>query len=246
MSHSQLADRPAGSDGQPAPNAPGPGRAAIRRARTRRAQKTSLLARYVGYVGYFVGAGLISGAVVHHPLDPARYTRIAACGVLVFLAATVLNEFFLARDKPGLSRMLLVIGASLLLSFGIGMLSGGLQHFEDFPARGAVLVPLGITVSFIAYAAKDAQTSWRRIFSPVGLAVLLTALISFAGLRYVAAGMDEPAEGGGHSHGSAEQEEAGQEQRHEPAPAAPASQPGTPPRGSGAVKGSGHGEGHAH
>ncbi|MFF8261315.1 hypothetical protein [Streptomyces virginiae] len=29
--------------------------------------------------------------------------------------------------------MLAVIGSSLLLSFGIGMLSGGLQHFDEFP-----------------------------------------------------------------------------------------------------------------
>ncbi|MGW4197137.1 hypothetical protein [Streptomyces sp. NPDC005004] len=245
MSPSQLADAavPAEHAGHSARR---PGRAAARRARTQQARKTSLSARYVGYVGYFVGAGLISGAVVHHPLDPARYTRIAVYGVLVFLAATVLNEFFLARDKPGLPRMLLVIGASLMLSFGIGMLSGGLQHFDDFPARGAVLVPLGITVSFIAYVVKDADTSWRRIFSPVGLAVLLTALISFAGLRYVAAGMSEQPEGGGHSHGSAE--EAEEEQPHEPASTADTSRPETDPgpADGGAADQSSHDDGHAH
>ncbi|TLQ42357.1 hypothetical protein [Streptomyces marianii] len=243
MSLSQLADRPAAPVEQPDHNNPRPGRAAMRRARAR---KTSLAARYVGYVGYFVGAGLISGAVVHHPLDPARYTRIAAYGVLVFLAATVLNEFFLARDKPGLPRMLLVIGASLLLSFGIGMLSGGLQHFEDFPARGAVLVPLGITVSFLAYVVKDAETSWRRIFSPVGLAVLLTALISFAGLRYVAAGMSEQAEGGGHSHGGAEERE--EELPHEPAPTTGTAQPEAGPTNGDAADepANDDGGGHAH
>jgi hypothetical protein len=246
LSLSQLADRPTAPAEQPAPSAPRPGRADMRRARAQRARKTSLLARYVGYVGYFVGAGLISGAVVHHPLDPARYTRIAAYGVLVFLAATVLNEFFLARNKPGLPRMLLVIGASLLLSFGIGMLSGGLQHFEDFPARGAMLIPLGITVSFVAYVVKDAETSWRRIFSPVGLAVLLTALISFAGLRYVAVGMGEQPEGGGHSHGSAEEEEAEQDQPHEPAPTAGTSQPETGPTDGVMADEPGHDDGHAH
>lgn len=92
--------------------------------------------------------------------------------------------------------MFVVIGASLLLSFGIGMLSGGLQHFDDFPARGAVLVPLGITVSFVAYVTKDADTPWQRIFSLVGLTVLLAAVVSFVGLRQVAASMGESAEGG--------------------------------------------------
>ncbi|WP_128377282.1 hypothetical protein [Streptomyces cavernae] len=192
---------------RPAPSAPQQhtegGRAAARRARSRhRARKPAPLAgRYIGYVLYFVGAGLISGAVVHHPLDPARYTKIAIIGVLVFLAATVVNEFLLATERPALPRAILVIAASLLLSFGIGMLSGGLQHFQDFPDRGAVLVPLGITVSFIAFVLKDAQSSWRRVFGPMGLAVLLTAAVSFFGLRAVADGLGESSGESGHSHG---------------------------------------------
>ncbi|GAA2641298.1 hypothetical protein [Streptomyces vastus] len=119
----------------------------------------------------------------------------------MFLAATVVNEFLLATDRPALRRAILVIGASLLLSFGIGMLSGGLQHFEDFPDRGAVLVPLGITVSFIAFVLKDAHSSWRRIFGPMGLAVLLTATVGFFGLRAVADGLGESSGESGHSHG---------------------------------------------
>lgn len=187
---------------QTAANTLAGGRASRRKAQSSR--KRSLAARYLGYVGYFVGAGLISGAVVHHPLDPDRYTRIAAYGALVFLAATILNEFLLTRERPGPARMLVVIGSSLLLSFGIGMLSGGLQHFDDFPARGAVLVPAGIVVSFIAYVIKDADTPTRRIFSLLGLTVLAVAALAFFGLREVAASM-EATPGGGHSHGTAEE-----------------------------------------
>lgn len=186
-----------------APDAPPMGRAARRKAHSSR--KRSLAARYLGYVGYFVGAGLISGAVVHHPLDPDRYTRIAGYGALVFLAATVLNEFVLTRERPALPRMLAVVGSALLLSFGIGMLSGGLQHFDDFPARGAVLVPAGIVVSFIAYVIKDAETPWQRIFSLLGLAVLVVAALAFLGLRNVAASMETTPDGGGHSHGTSEE-----------------------------------------
>ncbi|MFG2293367.1 hypothetical protein [Streptomyces sp. NPDC048603] len=214
MSTQHLIDRPGPS---PSPGHPSPTRAALRRARNSRARRLSLPARYLGYVGYFVGAGLISGAVVHHPLDPARYTRIAGYGVLVFLAATVLNEFVISRERPGLRRACTVIGASLMLSFGIGMLSGGLQHFEDFPARGAVLVPLGLVVSFVAFVLKDADTSWRRVFGPVGAAVLVIAALAFLGLRQVAASAG-PAESGGHQHGPAA-----------PASSAPAGAPGTGP-----------------
>ncbi|MFD3959702.1 MULTISPECIES: hypothetical protein [Streptomyces] len=214
MSTSQLAERPATLEGP----AQRPGRAALRKARSR---KTALLARYVGYVGYFVGAGLISGAVVHHPLDPTRYTRIAGYGVLVFLAATVLNEFVLARHKLALPRMLVVMGASLLLSFGIGMLSGGLQHFEDFPARAAVLIPAGIALSFLAFVIKDEGTSWRRVFGLAGLSVLVVVLISFFGLHQLASTLSEQPGAGGHGHGSGTepQPEEQQSQLDRPGPA---------------------------
>ncbi|MEU2434422.1 hypothetical protein ABZ611_33940 [Streptomyces sp. NPDC007861] len=243
LSPQQLVDRPAPA----APPSAVGGRAALRRARARRARRKSLPARYLGYVGYFVGAGLISGAVVHHPLDPARYTRIAVYGVSVFLAATVLNEFVLTRERPGLPRVLVVIGASLMLSFGIGMLSGGLQHFDDFPARGAVLVPLGLAVSFVSYVIKDADTPWQRIFSGVGLAVLIAATITFFGLRQVAASMGEPAEGGGHSHGGAEEPD-----QEEHAPDTTPRAPDTPAAGvspqeeAGTEETTGHGDGHSH
>lgn len=245
MSVSQLADRPAADVEDPAYR---PGRAALRKARSR---KRALLARYLGYVGYFVGAGLISGAVVHHPLDPARYTRIAGYGVLVFLAATALNEFVLARHKPTLPRMLAVMGASLLLSFGIGMLSGGLQHFEDFPTRAAVLIPAGIALSFVAYVIKDEDTSWRRIFGLVGLAVLVAALISFAGLRQLASTIAEQPGGGGHSHGGGtepepEDHQPQETQPGEASPAAEVPEADTSPAAGGDTAEPGHDDGHSH
>ncbi len=104
-------------------------------------QRPRVLGPYAGYVGYFVGTGLISGGLVHHPLDPARYAKVALAGVAVFLAATVLNDVVLAGQRASRTGVLRLVSASLLLSLGIGMLSGGIQHFADFPARSAVLVP---------------------------------------------------------------------------------------------------------
>jgi hypothetical protein len=238
MTPAQLAD--------PAPVAPAPvprpsGRTAIREARSRRKR---LVARYSGYVGYFVGAGLISGAVVHHPLDPARYTRIALYGVLVFLTATALNEFVLTRRKATVGRVAGIMGASLLLSFGIGMLSGGLQHFEDFPTRAATLVPAGIVLSFVAFVIKDEDVSWRRIFGLAGLAVLITALAAFAGLRYVASSMTPESGGGGHSHGTGTHDEE-PTVNSSPPPAAPQPKPSAPTRTAPASE-QPHNDGHSH
>lgn len=161
---------------------------------------SAVTGRYLGYVLYFVGAGLISGAVVHHPLDPSRYTMIAMVGAALFVIATVINEFVLVAQRPALARALLVVGASLVLSFGIGMLSGGLQHFEDFPDRAAVLVPAGIAVSFLGFVVKDPHTSWHRIVGPVGLAVAVATVATYLVLGAVAADMTQAASPG-HGHG---------------------------------------------
>jgi hypothetical protein len=138
---------------------------------------------------------LISGAIVHHPLDPARYTFIAVVGAAVFLFATVLSEFVLTKQRPSASKVLVIVTASLALSFGIGMLSGGLQHFEDFPDRAAMLIPFGLTLSFIAYVVRHEPARWRSIIGPAGVLVLVTAALAFVGLRGIADGM--AAESGG-------------------------------------------------
>ncbi|MEU4062657.1 hypothetical protein AB0F25_09510 [Streptomyces wedmorensis] len=243
---SLLTERPSPHDA--ASHSAPEGRAATRRAdRSRRKRKQPLAGRYIGYVLYFVGAGLISGAVVHHPLDPARYTVVAVVGVLVFLVATLVNEFLLAQDRPPLGRGLMVIGASLLLSFGIGMLSGGLQHFEDFPARAAVLVPLGIVVSFVAFVLKDAETPSRRVFGPLGLVVLLLAGGCHFGLNTLAAGMaGEAAEGGGHSHGGGEPETDDHEVEPEPSASSSSSVPSAPGEPTTSAEPEHADDGHAH
>ena len=165
-------------------------------------QHGRVLGPYLGYVGYFVGAGLISGGIVHQPLDPARYTTIALAGVGVFLAATVLNEFVLAPQRPTGVRAARLILASLALSLGIGMLSGGIQHFSDFPERAAVLIPVGIVLSFLAYVARSADKPLRTVGSWTGVAIVVVAAAAALLLQPLAASF--AVDGGGHGHGAAE------------------------------------------
>ncbi|WP_189939899.1 hypothetical protein [Streptomyces aurantiogriseus] len=146
---------------------------------------------------------------MHHPLDPARYTLIAVAGAAVFLFATVLNEFVLTKRRPGATRVLGIVTASLALSFGIGMLSGGLQHFEDFPERAAMLIPFGLALSWVAYVLRHEPARWRSIVGPAGVLVLITAALALVGLRGIADGMAAESGGGGHSHGEETTGEAG-------------------------------------
>ncbi|MGW3941212.1 hypothetical protein [Streptomyces phaeochromogenes] len=53
-----------------------------------------------------------------------------------------------------------------------------------------------------------AHTAADRIFGPLGLTVLLTAAVTFFGLRAVADGMAEPSGKSGHSHGGGMEKEA--------------------------------------
>ncbi|MFI7413606.1 hypothetical protein ACIBU0_33595 [Streptomyces sp. NPDC049627] len=238
---------------------PSPTAGGRRGGRRRAPKRTPLLGNYLGYAATFVGAGLISGAIVHHPLDPARYTLIAVIGAAVFLFATLLNEFVLKRERPGATKVAGIVVASLALSFGIGMLSGGLQHFEDFPERAAMLIPFGLTLSFIAYVLRHEPARWRSIVGPAGVLVVITAALAFVGLRGIAEGMAAESEGDGHSHShgeesaeetgvpKAEPEEGEPTQDHEPEGREPSTRPSQSDTAAEEAEEAGHTEdGHSH
>ena len=114
-----------------------------------------LYARYIGAMLYFMGAALIAGAVVHYPIDPPQYTVICVVGAFVFLLGTVFNELVLAPERPNLTGALLLVVFSLLLSFGVGLVGGGIQHFTQLPERSALMTPIGLVMSYAAFIAKD-------------------------------------------------------------------------------------------
>jgi hypothetical protein len=197
---------------------------------------------FIGYAATYVGAALISGAVVHHPMDPTRFTMIAIIGAVVFALATAFTEFVINRQRATTRAVVLMVLTSLALSFGIGSLSGGLQHFADVPTRAAVLIPAGLVLAFIAYVLRYHAARWRSIIRPTGLALLAGTALVFIVLHQIAGGMSS-GHGGGHGHGPAADpkparqpsgptaEQPAGEQPAEGGPAASAApqQPGTSP-----------------
>ena len=161
-----------------------------------RREKPSIYARYVGAMLYFVGAALIAGAVVHYPLDPPVYAGICIVGALVFLLGTVVNEFVFAAERPVLRRAIALVTFSLLLSFGVGMLGGGIQHFEAFPERSAAMTPIGLLMSYAAFIAKDPEGRWRHLVSVFGAGVVAVAALSWLGMSALADSMSA----GSHGH----------------------------------------------
>lgn len=158
-----------------------------------------LVRPYAGYVGYFVGAGMISGGIVHYPLDPMYYGILVVGGAALFLAATILNEIVLSAAPASTRRLARLVGASLLLSLGIGMLSGGIQHFTDFPERAATLIPCGIALSFGAYVLRNGWGGEHRRAILIGALVLAFSAMSFLALQALAARVG----GAPHDHGAA-------------------------------------------
>lgn len=168
--------------------------------RRKRAAQPSIYARYVGAMLYFVGAALIAGAVVHYPIDPPVYTVICVVGALVFLLGTVVNEFVFAAQRPALGRAISLVTFSLLLSFGVGLLGGGIQHFEQFPERSAAMTPVGLLMSFAAFVAKDSEGRWPNVLSIFGAGVVLAAGATWLGMSTLADSMATS----DHSHGSSD------------------------------------------
>ncbi|MFX1821308.1 hypothetical protein PV768_16125 [Pseudarthrobacter sp. CC4] len=158
----------------------------------------SLYSRYIGAMLYFMGAALIAGAVVHYPVNPGLYTIICVVGAFVFLLGTIVNEFVLVDERPMLSRAISLVAFSLLLSFGVGLVGGGIQHFEQFPERSAWMTPIGLVMSYVAFIAKDAKGGLRHLVSPFAAGVVLVAALTWFGMSALASTIDSES----HSHDS--------------------------------------------
>ena len=64
-----------------------------------------------------------------------------------------------------------------MLSLGLGMLSGSIQHL-DFPHYAAVLLPLGVPVTLVAYMRRERLSLpppqlWRLVATTVGFTLAL-------------------------------------------------------------------------
>jgi hypothetical protein len=168
-------------------------------SRLENARPKTVFRPYFGYVLNFVGAGMVSGGVVHYPLNEDFYGSLTIAGAFVFTAGAIVTEIVNGRKLGNALRVFFLISTSLMLSFGIGMLSGGIQHFTDFPDRATFLIPFGLVLSFLAFCLKN-ETFRRGLLRKTligGTGVVVVAGASFFALSSLAATL-EPS---GHSHG---------------------------------------------
>jgi hypothetical protein len=180
---------------------------------------------YARYLGLFVGAGLMAGAVVHFPLAPFRYAVMGLVGALVFAAGSVGDGF---SGRTGRGRAV-SLGASLALALGVGMVAGGIQHFEDVPGRATVLIPAGLLVGLVAFVLRDGHRMSSEHAGRLAAGAVLLAMAAYLGLGTMVPRPGAGGAAGGHAHGAAEAAHATSADPHAAAPAsAPPQQPALP------------------
>ena len=111
---------------------------------------------FLTFIALFIGTGFVSGSIVHmgegvNPWD----LSLLAIGAILFVTGSVFQDIQQGMKRIRGEGITLFLLLSLFLSIGIGMASGGMQHFVDTPSYSAILIPLGLGIGFIAFVLKE-------------------------------------------------------------------------------------------
>jgi hypothetical protein len=159
-----------------------------------------LLLPFLAYFLLLASTSFIAGGIVHVGLgeNTTYYLGLAVLGVVCFTVGNYLQEFVLNKNTRNLN-----LGSFLLVSFvlsiGIGMVTGGVQHFIDNPPYSAVLIPIGLVLAVTAFAWREGGRLRNKLPALLGGTLAVAALL-FGGLSSMARAM-APAGEAGHAHG---------------------------------------------
>lgn len=122
-----------------------------------------VIAPFITFALLFIGAGFISGSIVHlgEGLNPWDIS-ILTTGVILFMIGSYVQEILYNGKSFKEKDTLLFLFFSLLLSLGIGMVSGGTQHYVDTPSYSSYLIPIGILIGMFAFVLKTNINLTRR------------------------------------------------------------------------------------
>lgn len=135
---------------------------------------------YISHVLRYVGVGLISGSIVHMGTLGGGYTKyiiLILLGVVAFIIGTLLEK------RESTNSLAAFVAISVILSIGVGMVSGGTQHYLDGPVYASFLIPIGIAIGYYAFLARD----YKSAASTKRIMVMLVATLFLTGILYYAA-----------------------------------------------------------
>ncbi len=153
----------------------------------------SLIISFFRFIALFLGTGFIAGSIVHLGEGVNVWdVSILSLGVLLFVTGSFAQERASGSHNIRRHGIVQFFILSFLLSVGIGMASGGMQHFVDTPSYSAVLIPLGFTLGFLAYLFKEGDTLKRTQWWTVASGALIIFLCLAGVLQYSINYLPEP------------------------------------------------------
>jgi hypothetical protein len=142
---------------------------------------------FITFIALFIGTGFVSGSIVHmgegiNPWD----LSLLGIGVVLFIGGSLFQDMQQGWKRVHGEGITVFLLLSLCLSIGIGMASGGMQHFVDTPAYSALLIPVGLAIGLFAFTAKERIELSRREWLLGAPVVVLITIVGIVGLRVVA------------------------------------------------------------
>ena len=137
---------------------------------------------YAVYMGLFIGTGFLSGSIVHFPMDPLRYSIIGLVGITIFVVSSTINEIIMQGRQATSKELVKLISFSILLALGVGMISGGVQHFDEVPVYASQLIPLGVILSLAGYILKNGIDLHKHQTLKLGAATIVFVALLGTGL----------------------------------------------------------------
>ncbi len=151
--------------------------------------------KYLVYVIYFLGIGMISSGIVLMPFNRIRYGVVLIIGLSLFLAGSLFNEFIIDKHSLSKSESIKLVFWSLMLALGIGMISGGISHYKESPVYVSYLIPIGIFLSFISFFVKNHYDIFEQNKVKLVTGILLMSFVVYIALNMTIVNMEIPVGG---------------------------------------------------
>lgn len=143
---------------------------------------TTLSLQHIAMLCRYIGISFIAGAVSHGAFSNTRSLMTAGIGVVFFVLGQMIEYFTAERfNHNGLIKSLIL---GTVLAIGLGLFTGGLQHFPDSPDRSLWVVPLGFVMSLVALLWSVEQDTLGHWKSYASAAVVLVGAGSLAAHQY--------------------------------------------------------------
>lgn len=134
---------------------------------------------YIANLFFFLGVWLFSGSLVHITRDPKLYGTIWVVGLLLFLIWSYIKlQVEYKGQNLSLITILRVMVASCAFALGVGVVSGGIQHFWEVWTLWPWYIALWLPLSLLAFWPKEQLMLSRKqrkmlIVTAIGLWCLL-------------------------------------------------------------------------